>query len=267
MWLEVIRFKDEAFARFRKIRAHAEAHGRCKLLVFRSDRDGEFNSAAFKEYCDEGGVWHFTTAPYSPQQNSVVERRNQTVVEMARCMLKSMYVLAKFWGEAVRAATYVLNRAPTRSLQGLTPYEAWNKRKPSVEHLRTFGCVGHMKRTGPGITKLSDRSTMVVFMGYEEGSKAYHVYDPAAKKLHVTRDIVFEEQQPRTWTASSSTTTAAVSPSSSSIFTVVYTTGCGESVTDDGAISMLRGDQATPAGHEPATPAAPDAEPATPAGT
>ena len=51
---------------------------------------------------------HYTTTPYSPQQNGVVERRNQSVVEMARCMLKAMSVPARFWGEAVLTAVYVL---------------------------------------------------------------------------------------------------------------------------------------------------------------
>jgi transposase InsO family protein len=51
--------------------------------------------------CDTNGIKHYTTAPYSPQQNDVVERWNQTVVEMARCLLKSMAVPSRFWGEAV----------------------------------------------------------------------------------------------------------------------------------------------------------------------
>jgi hypothetical protein len=91
------------------------------------------------------------------------------VVEMARCMMKSMAMPAMFWGEAVRCAVYILNRAPTRSLNRVTPYEAWNRRKPSVEHLRTFGCIAHMKKTGPGVNKLSDRSVLTVFVGYVRG--------------------------------------------------------------------------------------------------
>ena len=108
-------------------------------------------------YYEENGINHFTTAPYSLQQNSVVERLNWTVVEMARCMLKSMSMPATFWGEAVKCAVYILNRAPTRCLNGITPYEAWNQREPNVEHLRTFGCVAHMKRTGPGVVVVNNR--------------------------------------------------------------------------------------------------------------
>jgi hypothetical protein len=64
---------------------------------------------------------------------------------MARCTMKSKGVTAQFWGEAVTTAVYVFNRAPTKSLEGVTPYEAWHGKKPNVGHLRVFGCVGHVK--------------------------------------------------------------------------------------------------------------------------
>ena len=76
MWLELPRSKYEAFQWFKKVQAQVEANGSCKLCALRSDRGGEFNSGAFKVYCEELGVKHYTTAPYSPQQNGVVERRN-----------------------------------------------------------------------------------------------------------------------------------------------------------------------------------------------
>lgn len=101
----------------------------------------------------------------------------------------------KFWGEAVKAAVYLLNRSPTKSLNGQTPFEAWYGRKPSVRHLRTFGCMAFAKRTGPRITKLADRSTLGVFLGYDSGTKGYRVYDPINDKLIVTRDVLFDEKR------------------------------------------------------------------------
>jgi hypothetical protein len=94
----------------------------------------------------------------------------------------------------------LLNRAPTRSLQGKTPYEALYKKKPKVHYFRTFGCVAHMKRVGPGINKLSDRSIPMVFIGYETGTKGYRLYDLVSKKLHVSRDVMFEENRAWEWT-------------------------------------------------------------------
>ena len=96
-----------------------------RLKEFRTYHGGEFNSGAFVTFCSERGIKHNTTTPYYPQQNGVVEQHNQIVVEMARCLLKSMQVPSKFWGEAVKVAVYLLNRSPTKSLNGKTPFEAW----------------------------------------------------------------------------------------------------------------------------------------------
>jgi transposase InsO family protein len=81
-------------------------------------------AVAFEEYCAEHAVERQKTAPYTPQQNGVVERRNQTVVTMARSLLKSRNMPAIFWGEAVATAFFLLNRAPTKAIDGMTPYEA-----------------------------------------------------------------------------------------------------------------------------------------------
>jgi transposase InsO family protein len=66
------------------------------MKAFRSDRGGEFNSSTFVDFCQVNGIKHNTTTAYFPQQNGVIERQNQTVVEMARCLLKSMRVPAQF---------------------------------------------------------------------------------------------------------------------------------------------------------------------------
>jgi hypothetical protein len=110
-------------------------------------------------------------------------------------MMKSKSVPAHFWGEAVTTAVYMLNRSPTKSLEGVTPYEAWHGKKPSVEHLRVFGCVGHVKNNGPGVKKLTDRSAKMVFLGYAEGTKGYRMHDLESKKLHISRDVIFEENK------------------------------------------------------------------------
>jgi len=94
---------------------------------------------------------------------------------------------------------YLLNRAPTKSLQGRTPFEAWHNRKPKVHHLRTFDYIAYVKTVGPGISKLSDRSTKMVFVGYETGTKGYRVCDPVTKKLQISRDVIFEESKGWNW--------------------------------------------------------------------
>jgi transposase InsO family protein len=98
MWVEMLKTKDQALDCFKKIKLRAEVESGGKLKALRTDKGGEFTSNMFLFFCSEGGIKHYTTTPYSPQQNGVVERINQTVVEMASCMLKSMQV-PSFFGE------------------------------------------------------------------------------------------------------------------------------------------------------------------------
>ena len=91
-------------------------------------------------------------------------------------------------------AVFILNRAPTKALKGKTPFKAWHGRKLNVSFLRTFGCVVHVKNTKPHLGKLEDRSTPMVLLGYEKGSKAYWLYDPKRGKVVISRDVVFDEK-------------------------------------------------------------------------
>jgi hypothetical protein len=100
-------------------------------------------------YCEELGVARRLTAPYSPQQNDVVEHRNQTVFSIARSMLKAKKVPDTFWGKAVTTAVYILHRSPTRSVDDKSPFEAWHGRKPAVHYLGTFWCMVHVNDTRP----------------------------------------------------------------------------------------------------------------------
>jgi transposase InsO family protein len=70
------------------------------------------------------GVRQQLMAPYTPQQNGVVKRQNQTVVNMARTMLKSKPLPGILWGEAVTAAVYVLNESTTKGVADMTLFEA-----------------------------------------------------------------------------------------------------------------------------------------------
>jgi transposase InsO family protein len=136
MWVVLLPSKDAAVEAIKKVKMAAEVESRRKLKVLRTNNGGEFTVAEFAAYCADEGVKRHFTAPYSPQQNGVVERRNQTVVAMARALLKQRRMPSRFWGEAVMTAVHILNRSPTKALKNATPYEAWNGRAPTVSHLK-----------------------------------------------------------------------------------------------------------------------------------
>jgi hypothetical protein len=117
---------------------------------------------------------------------------------MAQALLKQRGMPAIFWGEAVVTGIYILNRSPIKALNGRTSYEAWHGRKPVVSHLWVFSCLAFSKEHGH-IGKLDDRSTLGVFIGYAEGSKANHILDPGTQRVCTTHDVVFDEGRGWAW--------------------------------------------------------------------
>jgi hypothetical protein len=99
----------------------------------------------------------------------------------------------------VITAVFILNRSPTQSVEGKTPYEVWHGEKPFVHYLRTFGCVAHVKQGSKHLGKLEDRNTMMVFIGYESGSKAWRFYNLVTRRVHMSHDAIFEEDRAWDW--------------------------------------------------------------------
>jgi hypothetical protein len=89
-------------------------------------------------------------------------------------------------------AVHLLNRSPTKSQEGKTPYESWHGRTSAVRHLRTFGYLAYVKEPN-AISKLSDKNTLDVFIGYAEGVKAYRILDPVTRRVRTTWDVIFNE--------------------------------------------------------------------------
>jgi hypothetical protein len=245
MWVAVIPSKDRAAAATKDILAWAEGESDLKLKALHTDRRGEFTATEFMDYCAAEGVHRQHLAPYSPQQNGIVERQNETVVATVRSMLKAKGIFRWFWGEAVNAIVYVLNRCPKKSVVGMTPFEAWHGRKLAVHHLRTFGCIVYVPNTTIHLEKLEDRGRKMIFIGYESGSKAYRAYDPIMKRIHVTCDVVFDEQAQWDWGSGHDDGKPG---GGDDVFTVDYTTTGPTTPMVDGADEAPTEESLLPAG-------------------
>jgi hypothetical protein len=191
-WVYFLKEKSEAFNVFKEFKAEVERYSGSLIKTLRTDRGGEYLSNEFEQYCKHVGIRHELTVRYTPQQNGVCERKNRTIVEMARCMLKEKNLPRKFWAEAVSCAVYILNRSPTKSLMNITPHEAWYGSKPDVSHLKVFGSIAYALVPGEIRRKLDDKAEKCIFIGYGERSKAYKLFNPKTEKI-VIRDVRFDE--------------------------------------------------------------------------
>ncbi|MCO5581530.1 hypothetical protein L7F22_035416 [Adiantum nelumboides] len=190
-WVYPLKAKSDVFAVFQHYVSMVENETGCKVQTLRTDRGGEYMSGAFKDFLGKKGIKHQCTMPYTPQQNGVAERKNRSLMEMARCMLKAKSFPHKLWMEAVACAAHVLNRCPTRALKTITPYESWYDRKPSVSYLRVFGCLAYAHIPQQLRGKLDDKAVKCIFVGYSSGSKGYRLYNPATNKIFESRDVIF----------------------------------------------------------------------------
>ncbi|KAI5323637.1 hypothetical protein L3X38_032709 [Prunus dulcis] len=170
-----------------------------KVKCVRSDIGGEFTSSEFNKLCEDAGIQRQFSMAYTTQHNGVVERKNRTVVEMAKAMLHEKELPYYLWAEAVHTAVYILNRCPTKALRDKTPFEAYSTRKPGVAHLKVFGNVCFVHKPDEGRHILDAKSTKAVFVGYATCEKGYRVFDPVTRKLLLSRDVVFDEGATWNW--------------------------------------------------------------------
>ncbi|GAU42259.1 hypothetical protein TSUD_327370 [Trifolium subterraneum] len=170
----------------------------------RTDGGGEYNSKNFESFCTSHGIEHEIIAPYTPQHNGLAERRNRTILDMARCMVKHKGLPKSFWGETVSTAVYVLNRCPTKKLKDKVPEEVWTGKKPSVSHFKVFGALCHKHVPEAKRNKLDDRSEPMILVGYHV-TGAYKLYNPTSKKMIYSRDVIVDEAKSWDWIAGSST--------------------------------------------------------------
>ncbi|KAJ0902997.1 putative RNA-directed DNA polymerase [Helianthus annuus] len=139
-WVYFLSHKNETAALVKQFITLAENQASTKVKVIRSDNGTEFKNVTLDTFCSEKGIDRQFSAPRTPQQNGVAERRNRTLIEAARTMLADSKLPSFFWAEAVSTACYIQNHALVNKRHMKTPYEILEGHKPSVSHFRIFGC-------------------------------------------------------------------------------------------------------------------------------
>ena len=115
------------------------------------------------------------------------------LMENARSMLSSAGIGQEFWAEAVETACYLVNRSPTSALIDKTPQEVWNGKKPSIKHLKVFGCDAYVHVPKEKRSKLDNKSKKCILNGYKDVMKGYNLWNPITKKTIYIRYVVFRD--------------------------------------------------------------------------
>nr|GFC39421.1 ribonuclease H-like domain-containing protein [Tanacetum cinerariifolium] len=137
------------------------------------DNGGEFRNKEMNDFCSQKGIKREFSNARTPQQNSVAEMRNRTLIEAARTMLADAKLPVTFWAEAVNTACYVQNRVLVNMSHNKTPYELFNGRSPTIGFLKLFGCHVMILNTIYNLGKFKKKGDEGYFIGYSMSSKEF----------------------------------------------------------------------------------------------
>jgi hypothetical protein len=166
---------------------------RLRIKKIRSNNGTEFKNSQIEGFILEEGIKHEFSSPYTPQQNGVVERKNRTLLDMARTMLDEYNTPDRFWAEAINTACYSINRLYLHRILKKTSYELLTGKKPNVSYFKVFGskCFILIKRGRK--SKFATKAVEGFLLGFDSNTRAYRVFNKSTGLVEVSCDIVFDE--------------------------------------------------------------------------
>jgi len=173
-WTLFLASKDETFEKFLAFLKKTEKRVGHPLVCLRSD--------------------HNFSAPRTPQQNKVVEHKNQTLEDMTRTMLITSGLARSSWAEALNTLSYIINRCMIRPILNKTPSELLKGRKLNIMHLRVFGCkyfVHNNRKDALG--KFNPRSDEAIILTHSSHNKAYKVFNKRTLCVEESVHVLFDE--------------------------------------------------------------------------
>ncbi|UYV75437.1 hypothetical protein LAZ67_13000274, partial [Cordylochernes scorpioides] len=189
----LLKGKDEVYEKIKDyvISAHTE-FGK-NIQTIRKDNGREYVNRQVEDFLNQSGIKHQLTFPYSPAQNGVAERKNRSLMEMTRCMLFDSGPSQSLWAEAVTTANYLHTRIPSKATDK-TPFELWTNRKPSLKHLKRFGCKAFAYIPKIKRNKLDSKVIEGIFLGYDDRSKGYRILHDT-DNITIRRSVKFIEKE------------------------------------------------------------------------
>jgi hypothetical protein len=145
------------------------------------------------DFLSDEGIHHQYSSPYTPQQNGVAERKNQTLMDMARTILAEFKSLYNFWAKAINTACHATNRLYLRKGLNKTLYEILTGNKPNIKYFRVFGCKCFYLKKGFHLSKFDSKALEGIFVGYAAESHAFRIFNQESARVVEVSNVSFDE--------------------------------------------------------------------------
>jgi hypothetical protein len=190
-WIYLLKHKSEVFEKFREFQSLVERTFNRKIIALQSDWGGEYEK--LNSFFTKVGISHLVSCPHAHQQNGAAERKHRHIMDVGLSLLAHAHMPLKFWDESFLAATFLINRTPSKVISFETPLERLYHIKPDFKSLRVFGCACWPNLRPYNSHKLAFRSKECVFLGYSNLHKGFKCLDISAGRVYISRDVTFDE--------------------------------------------------------------------------
>lgn len=209
-WTHLMHTKVETRQIIMEFIAYIEMQFNSKVKIIRSDNGPEFLMHSFYAL---KGIIHQTSCVETLEQNGIVERKHQHLLNVTHAFLFQANLQHKFWCFALPHVAYLINYIPTTFLHNVSPYEKLYGHPCDISNLRVFGCLCYINTLNTHRHKLDPRDYPCVFIGFKPHTKGYLIYDLHSHNITSSRNITFYEDHFPSFHETQASHTSPSSPS------------------------------------------------------
>jgi hypothetical protein len=191
-WVFFLQEKSQTQETLKRFLRRAQNEFGLRIKKIRNDNGTEFKNSQIEGFLEEG-IKHEFSSLYTPQQNGVVERKNITLLDMARTMLDEYKTPDRFWVEAINTACYSINHYTFIESSRKHHMNSSLVKSLMFLILEFLGANALFLLRELENSKFDPKAVEGFLLGYDSNTRAYRVFNKSTGLVEVYCDIVFDD--------------------------------------------------------------------------
>jgi hypothetical protein len=190
VWIVLLKNKSEVSQHVKNFITLIETQYHITPKIVRTDNGPKF---LLNSFYASNGIFHHKSCVETPQQNHMVERKHQHILNVGRALLYQSKLPASYWSYALLHAAFIINRVTSPTLSNKSPYELLRNKVPDIDSFKVFGSLCYSTSLHSHRTKLAARVRKSVFLGYSIGFKGFVLLDIQTREIDISRHVSLHE--------------------------------------------------------------------------